>query len=128
MNTKKMHLDKKSFDVPDHIHALGGRLTESLELGDLVLKKVTMQPGWRWSKDAKAAEGTELCERLHAGYQVSGRHHIVLADGAEIDISPGDFYLVPAGHDEWVVGDEPSVFMSIAHNECKSPLCRDLSR
>lgn len=127
MDTKELVLKKKGFDAPDHTHAWEGRLTESIELGDLVLVRVTMQPGWRWSKDARDREGTELCERLHVGYQLSGRHHILMADGSELDVGPGDFYLAPPGHDDWTVGDEPSVFMSIAHKECDSPLCRDLA-
>ena len=126
MELKELVLNKKSFDAPDRTHALEGRLTESLELGDLELTRVTMQPGWRWSKDARDLEDTETCERLHVGYQLSGRHHVRMGDGSEIDVGPGDFYVAPPGHDDWTVGDEPSVFISIAHKECDSPLCRDL--
>ena len=128
MQTEELILERKSFDAPDHSRAREGRLTESVELGDLIIQKVTAQPGWRWSKDGRSAEGTELCERVHAGYQLSGRYHIEMADGEAIDIAAGDLVLAPAGHDECVVGDEPSVFMSISHKECNSPLCRDIAR
>jgi len=30
-------------------------------------------------------------------------------DGTELDCQAGDVSLLPAGHDAWVVGDEPAV-------------------
>jgi len=56
---------------------------------------------------------------LHTGYQVSGRLHVVLEDGTEEEIGPGEAYVIPPGHDAWVVGDEPvvSVDMSSATAE-----------
>lgn len=30
-------------------------------------------------------------------------------DGSEAEIGPGDVFVIPAGHDAWVVGDEPYV-------------------
>jgi hypothetical protein len=127
MDVKELVLEKKGSDAPDHIHSREGQLIESWEMGDLVLTKTTMQPGWRWSKDARDEEKTELCEHPHVGYQLSGRQHILMADGGEIDTAPGDFYSVPPGHDAWVVGGEPSVFISISHKECDNPLCRDIA-
>jgi mannose-6-phosphate isomerase-like protein (cupin superfamily) len=32
---------------------------------------------------------------------------VSMRDGLEVELSPGDFFYVPAGHDSWVVGDEP---------------------
>jgi uncharacterized cupin superfamily protein len=40
---------------------------------------------------------------------VSGRIHVVPEDGAEVDLGPGDAYVIDPGHDAWVVGDEPCV-------------------
>lgn len=108
-------LQRKRFDYPDDTHAREGQLFETIELGGIALTKVTMQPGWRWSKDAKHHEKTEWCEHTHIGYQLSGRQHIVMADGGALDTEPGDFYLVPPGHDGWVVGDEPSIFLAIGN-------------
>jgi hypothetical protein len=33
--------------------------------------------------------------------------HVVMDDGSEADLGPGDLYHLPAGHDAWVVGDGP---------------------
>ena len=115
MTAEGVTLQRKRFEKPDDTHAREGQLFKTIGLGDLELTKVTMQPGWRWSKDAKHHENTELCEHLHIGYQLSGRQHIVMADGSELDTEPGDFYMVPPGHDGWVVGDEPSIFLAIGN-------------
>jgi quercetin dioxygenase-like cupin family protein len=51
---------------------------------------------------------------LHTGYQVSGRLHVKLDDGTEKEYAPGDAYVIPPGHDAWVVGDEPVVMVDMS--------------
>jgi hypothetical protein len=53
--------------------------------------------------------GGEYCDVPHFVYLASGELHVVFADGAEIDLKAGDIATIPAGHDGWVVGDEPAV-------------------
>jgi mannose-6-phosphate isomerase-like protein (cupin superfamily) len=38
---------------------------------------------------------------------LSGRMKVVMDDGSEMEIMPGDTYVIPPGHDAWVVSDEP---------------------
>jgi hypothetical protein len=45
----------------------------------------------------------------HQQYQVSGRMHVLMEDGTELDTGPGDITSLPARHDAWVVGDEPVI-------------------
>ena len=40
---------------------------------------------------------------------ISGRMHVVMNDGTEADVGPGDVASIAPGHDAWVVGDEPCV-------------------
>jgi ethanolamine utilization protein EutQ (cupin superfamily) len=40
---------------------------------------------------------------------LSGRLHVRRDDGTEAEAGPGDVVVIPAGHDAWVVGDEPCV-------------------
>jgi uncharacterized cupin superfamily protein len=40
---------------------------------------------------------------------VSGQIAIRMDDGTEFVAGPGDITVLPAGHDAWVVGDEPVV-------------------
>jgi hypothetical protein len=35
--------------------------------------------------------------------------HIVMDDGTEADLGPGDVMVIEPGHDAWTVGDEPCV-------------------
>jgi len=56
-----------------------------------------------------AVAGTEMCQLHHFGYSISGVMHVVTDDGQELDILPESVYEIPAGHDAWVVGDEPWV-------------------
>jgi hypothetical protein len=37
--------------------------------------------------------------------------HVVSDDGAEGEAGPGDASVIPPGHDAWVVGTEPCVFV-----------------
>jgi hypothetical protein len=57
----------------------------------------------------KPLAGTEWCEAPHFQYHAAGTLHIVMADGEEFDAIAGDITALPAGHDAWVVGDEPVV-------------------
>jgi quercetin dioxygenase-like cupin family protein len=38
---------------------------------------------------------------------------VKMDDGAEIEFGPGDVGVIAPGHDGWVVGNEPSVFIDI---------------
>ena len=54
--------------------------------GELHLSAViTVQPGWKWAQDVKPVAGTDLCMAPHQQYQISGRIHVMMADGTEAD-------------------------------------------
>jgi ketosteroid isomerase-like protein len=76
--------------------------------GEAVLRGV-FEPGWRWSADIAPIAGTATCQTRHLGYVVSGRMQIKLEEGREAVIEAGDLFDLPAGHDAWVLGDEPCV-------------------
>jgi mannose-6-phosphate isomerase-like protein (cupin superfamily) len=40
---------------------------------------------------------------------VSGQLKIVMDDRTEMNLGPGDAYVIEPGHDAWVVGDEAFV-------------------
>jgi quercetin dioxygenase-like cupin family protein len=65
------------------------------------------EPGWRWSEHIKPIAGTDSCEATHLLYCISGRMKVVMDDGGEGEIGPGDVVSIEPGHDAWVVGDEP---------------------
>ncbi len=79
---------------------------EVVEIGGGTIGRLTLEPGWRWSVHVKPLGGTEWCEAPHFQYHVTGTLHVLMADGSEFDLTPGQISFLPAGHDAWVVGDE----------------------
>lgn len=61
----------------------------------------------------KPLAGTASCEVAHTAYVVSGRMHVRMNDGREIDLAAGDAHFVSPGHDAWVVGDEPLIIIDV---------------
>jgi hypothetical protein len=98
-----------SFEKPDEVRQFPHGRVEIVTVGGAGIGRLVLEPGWRWSNDVKPIAGTDLCEAPHMQYHVSGRVHVVMADGTEFEAGPGDVTSLPQGHDAWVVGDEPVV-------------------
>jgi mannose-6-phosphate isomerase-like protein (cupin superfamily) len=110
MSTTETGLSVKSFDQPDETRPFAAHGSMAvLQLGDTTAGKGVFEPGWRWSQDVKPIAGTDSCQAHHTLYILSGRMHILMEDGAEGELGPGDAAVIPAGHDAWTVGDEPCV-------------------
>lgn len=77
------------------------------EVGATTITREVAPPGWRWSHDIKPIVGTDFCRAFHQLFIVSGQLHVMMEDGAELDVHAGDAAVIPPGHDAWVVGDEP---------------------
>jgi class 3 adenylate cyclase len=99
----------RSFNEPDELIELETVRSAQVTIGGLTVSYDTQQPGWRWSTHVKPVVGTEWCEVRHVGMMLSGRQHILLRDGTEFTLEPLDVMDLPAGHDAWVIGDEPCV-------------------
>jgi quercetin dioxygenase-like cupin family protein len=106
-----MRLLRKSLDAPEETRPFegGSGQVELVNLEGGAVGRATFLPGWRWSEHVKPIAQTASCEAAHTGYYVSGRMRVVMDDGAEMDFGPGDFAVIPPGHDAWVLGDEPCV-------------------
>ena len=104
-----MQLRRKRFDKPDETRTFTNGKIDVIQLGELVIGRAVYQPGWRWSEHVKPIAGTESCQFHHVGYVMSGRLRVETDGGASLDVSPGDAFEFPPGHDAWVVGDEPWV-------------------
>jgi hypothetical protein len=102
-------LEKKSLDQPDETRPIDKGTVEVVELDGASVMRLTFQPGWRWSECVKPVVGGDSCQTHHVGYAISGRMHVVMDDGEEMEFAPGDAMQILPGHDAWVVGDEPYV-------------------
>lgn len=105
------NLVKKNFNAPDEQHKPGRGTVDVVKLGGATLRRLTFQPGWRWSEDVKPVAKTESCQMPHINVHISGRLGVKMTDGAESEYGPGDVSLLPPGHDAWVIGDEPAVII-----------------
>ena len=103
-------MQKKSLDSsPDETRTFEKGKIELANLGDVVIGRVTFEPGWSWEKCVKPLVNTNSCQAPHTQYMVSGRMKVVMDDGKEEEFGPGDALVVPPGHNAWVIGNEPVV-------------------
>ncbi|RSM72700.1 cupin [Actinoplanes sp. ATCC 53533] len=98
-----------TFTKPDEVRSFAHGRLELLQVDGSAIGRLVLEPGWRWSNDVKPVAGTQLCEAPHFQYHVAGVLRIAMADGTTFDAGPGDVTSLPAGHDAWVVGEEPVV-------------------
>ncbi len=109
MSYKK--IERKSFNSPDKSMTAGKVKGEIVNVGGFTVSRLTMEPGASWSKDMKPVVKTDSCEKQHNGVCISGRVNIRMDDGTEVEYGPSDIASIPPGHDAWVVGNEPAVFL-----------------
>lgn len=97
------------FESPDQTRTFEKGRFELVQIGGITVGRATYEPGWRWSEHVGPTAGTKSCEVEHVGLVVSGQAAVLMDDGTELVMGPGDLFHVPPGHDSWVVGDEPYV-------------------
>lgn len=103
-------VEVKNFDQPDETKPTADRgRIEIVELAGAAVGRMVLEPGWRWSEHVKPSAGTDSCQATHMGYAITGRLHVRMDDGSEREIRPGDAYVIPPGHDAWVVGEQTVV-------------------
>ena len=108
---KKEGLQTKSFDAPDEMRTFDKGRLEIITVGGRTIGRATFQPGWKWSESVKPLVKTKSCEAPHFQYHVSGVLRVKTDDGEEKDFKRGDVSMLGAGHDAWVVGNEPAVIV-----------------
>jgi len=101
----------KRFEQPDERRPFPNGHAEIVSIAGGTVGRFILYPGWRWSNDVKPIVGTESCKAPHFQYHVAGHLAIKMDDGTEFVAGPGDVTALPAGHDAWVVGDQPVVIV-----------------
>ncbi|MCC6751877.1 MAG: cupin domain-containing protein [Deltaproteobacteria bacterium] len=103
--------EQKSLFKPDEVRTFEKGRMELVRIGGGVVGRAVLEPGWRWSEHIKPLAHTEWCEAPHFQYHIAGTLHVKMADGTEFDAKPGQVTSLPAGHDAWVVGNEPVILV-----------------
>lgn len=109
-------IEVRNIDDPTDTRSFDKGRVDVVEIGGVVFSRAAFEPGWRWSESVKPLAQTESCQFHHRTFVHSGRLHVRLDDGSEADLGPGDVVVIPAGHDAWVVGDEPCVSFDFDDN------------
>ena len=82
-------LEHVSFERPDEVREGDNWRLELVNLaGGAQVGRITVQPGWKWSKDVKPVAETDLCMAPHQQYQISGHIHVVMADDPDLTPVP----------------------------------------
>ena len=102
--------EAKNFDSPDETRPFEGKgQAEIVNVGEQKVGRGVFEPGWKWSNNVKHIAQTDSCQAHHVGYCVSGAMTIHMNDGTTFEITAGDVFDIPPGHDAEVPGSEPCV-------------------
>ncbi|MEU1290175.1 cupin domain-containing protein [Kitasatospora sp. NPDC005856] len=104
---------QRNFDDPEEVRPFeeGAGELRLVNLDGGPVGRAVFEPGWQWSKHVKPIAKTDSCQAAHTCYVVSGRMKIAMDDGQGFEIGPGDFVVIPPGHDAWTVGPEACVIV-----------------
>ena len=81
--------ERKDLKSPDETRTFEKGRLDLINIGGGTVGRLTLEPGWRWSKHVKPIAGTEWCEAPHFQYHLSGRLHVLMTDGSEFEVGPG---------------------------------------
>src|SRR4029079_18833699 len=93
------------FDSPDETRTPDKTRVDVVRLAGATAARFTFEPGWRWSEFVERVAGTYHCRARHVGVVHEGRLGVRHEDGSEVELGPGDAYVIEPGHDAWVIGD-----------------------
>jgi hypothetical protein len=108
---QKGAVHSKRFDSPDETRPFGKGKAEVVSVGGVKIGRTQHPAGWKWSQDIKPMAKTDRCEAQHVGYVVQGRLKVQGRDGSEGEISAGEAFVIPPGHDAWTVGNETVILL-----------------
>jgi quercetin dioxygenase-like cupin family protein len=104
----------KNIENADETRDLPKTKIEVVTMEDITVMRVTFQPGWEWSSCIKPTVRTDSCQVPHINYILSGQIKIIMDNGTEKDLKPGDVAVIEPGHDARVIGQEPCVALDFS--------------
>jgi hypothetical protein len=94
-------VESRDFESPDETRTPEKTQVDVVRMGTATVGRFAFESGC-----VKPVAGTESCQARHVGVVHSGRLAIRHGDGTEVEIGPGEAYVIEPGHDAWVVDDE----------------------
>ena len=102
----------KSLDRPEATEEYGADgVAEAVQIGESVVWRSRLKPGWSWAKNAAPRMGVPFCPAFHREYVVSGRILYRLEEGGSVEAKAGDYLVIEPGHAAEVLGDEACVLI-----------------
>lgn len=80
----------RRFESPDETRKFEKGVFELVHVGGMTVGRARYEPGWRWSTHVGPSAGTRSCQVAHVGLVASGRAKVLMDDGREVDLAPGD--------------------------------------
>jgi hypothetical protein len=112
-------VQSRDFDSPDETRTPEKTRVDMVRIGETMAARFTFEPGWKWSECVKPVAGTDSCQARHVGVVQSGRLWVRHDDGTEVELAPGEAYVIEPGHDAWVVGRERFVAFEFESQSAK---------
>jgi class 3 adenylate cyclase len=88
--------------------------TYQVRLGQTVVSRHVLQPGWSWEEHGRPRVGTPTCELYHRGVVLRGRMGIRTDEGEEVVVGPDQVFDLSPGHVTWVEGADELVMVDWA--------------
>jgi hypothetical protein len=92
---------------------IGGVQLDIVPAGEARVKRTIYRVGFRWASDMKPLVGTDYCLHAHVGFLAHGHIQLRFPDGCTRDFVAPCALVIEAGHEGWVVGDEPAVLIEV---------------
>jgi len=112
--SKSETIKVKSLDSPDETRTFDHGKIEIANIDGFTVGRLTLEPGWSWSKAVKPLAKTPSCLVQHTGYCIAGHMKVVHDDSTVQEITAGDMYMIRPRHEAWIVGDETFVGIDLA--------------
>jgi hypothetical protein len=107
-----MGVYRKSLDEPEASEEYDGDgVAEAVQIGESVVWRSRLKPGWSWNKNARPRMGMDFCPSFHHEYVVAGSIVYRMKDGSSVECRPGDFVIIEPGHAGEVTSTEECVLI-----------------
>ena len=107
-----MGIYRKSLDEPEATEEYDGDGdAEAVQIGDNVVWRSRLKPGWSWAKNAEPRMGMDYCPAFHHEYVVQGTIVYRMKDGTSVECKAGDFVIIEPGHAGEVTGKEECILI-----------------
>jgi quercetin dioxygenase-like cupin family protein len=113
ISKEQLEVVVKRFETPDETRIFTKGRFDLVHIAGMTLGRAAYETGWKWSIHVGQELGQRSCQVEHIGILLSGQAAAAMDDGRVIEMKAGDIFYIAAGHDSWVIGDQPYVSLHL---------------